>query len=1511
MTRNLLLNSLKKDNRISDEYKKLEEKYDNETDYLKNIIYKDMKINNKNKSLIYIKKALVNSNNNFNSKSEAMKENSRITHINKESKESNNSKNLIKVKDNKQESNKGLINKKYDYYIFAMKQLDNVKDKGINYFEYDHNITNNLSNKNQTIRIIKVFNKQDEKKKKIKLSITREYVKQNILEEHVNNIKSRKLSNNLLKPHYFFTARYNEKSMPTQIKHWTSSIYSFLKTEKAGNNFLDIYTSKLINLFFSVKYIKRKLVWNVKLIEGFKVIPNTSLIKDINTIISYTSNRTSLVLRKMTSFTPLILTIDWVKKQLKLSSSVSRIIRQRKLDIFTGYYPKKKSYMRKLSRVLLSKPLFKHTSFNLIIDLFIYNNKKYKFRMLKNIVIRRSIYKYMYSMYIESYQKIKETINRPRFFYINLIDPGVHNYYKWVTYYYEAFLIRKKRSLFIYLCLLLLQLNFIRKNTISLNQNKINKNIIVKEKENTDIYNEINLNVSVNNVNTNVNIYDNNKDNEFINKKSSFKSPIISYKSLIRRNKYSNKLSYYLPYLKSKKTLKLYNMNKILLDKIKSEIDMDDKKTVNKIFKERESKLNEYKKYLEVLKWRSDNPIDLNSLTLWNTEGLGNKNNSSTGIVVKEKRFKNDKRKYSYNSYKEKLKQDQLIKDILKGKGSFKQKKEKISKIKAENTKKFMKKFNLTTMEELSLFNKARSLKKNSNSKESLKLTEFLKEKYDFFYSHNKMRKNYLYREKKRRVSEKESIIYSNNINLSNKLLKSKKKDKIYNENINRNEKRKIATQVNVDSIDSLALSKEKYIKEIYLNKKNIYNKLFTSFYINTENKKDYSYQQNNKMLDSLGLGSSISYSSFVGEYRDKINMNSILRIEKLEKLSNSKVIWDNLDYSILRLLSKFLKLNLKGEVIKPSHLSSTFNQITKFKGFGNIWYIIYFMSVIKKEFSLINKDVLISKDYQILPYSNTMANQTYDFFYTEKESEVLNYSSNNKNVNINIWPALFNNKRENSLNFNMGYNEKLFKPYYRYLIPYFIFKSYIRFLSFIKVKKPIFNKNNYILNKLNGLNNNNFVLYNFLTIKILLDLLHYNYRSLIRVKSKYYYMSKLRLFKTKFKKLSINNWVTSIRFIRKLRKTPLNYWLRYHRVASYYFNRIVQNAELDTKRKIFVPFVLYFEDILFNIYGKWVIVRLWPLKRYYLSSFILAGRVLLLILWRKKRQVSKLNFQRITSQLIAGIKILQIKKAYEFYINNSSPWPITLVNKLKNGKSYRSLNYNNLEFFNNIEDRYHSLNTYTLNNNSLSSYLSSLKDQYLTTYINNVNSIRNGKLKTRINKSRINKIEFIYYWLRPLKHYLLELNRSFDISGIRMRITGRAGIRRNNLRSIYKTRFYGSFLGPRHSSIKLLKAKTISAPRIRGYLRSNIDYAFKVSKSKNGSISFKVWMSSEISADIHELLLHLIHIKNLYNELINRYYIVNPYINNINKNYLFKPLKIYKKGNLYKQNKRLILKKV
>jgi hypothetical protein len=34
-------------------------------------------------------------------------------------------------------------------------------------------------------------------------------------------------------------------------------------------------------------------------------------------------------------------------------------------------------------------------------------------------------------------------------------------------------------------------------------------------------------------------------------------------------------------------------------------------------------------------------------------------------------------------------------------------------------------------------------------------------------------------------------------------------------------------------------------------------------------------------------------------------------------------------------------------------------------------------------------------------------------------------------------------------------------------------------------------------------------------------------------------------------------------------------------------YDKIKENAELDTKRKVLVPFVIYFEDILYSIYGK------------------------------------------------------------------------------------------------------------------------------------------------------------------------------------------------------------------------------------------------------------------------------------------------------------------------------------
>jgi hypothetical protein len=73
----------------------------------------------------------------------------------------------------------------------------------------------------------------------------------------------------------------------------------------------------------------------------------------------------------------------------------------------------------------------------------------------------------MYSMYTDFYKKIKNTINRPRFFYMNLIEPRLYNTYSSIVYYYDNYFLKNKKSLFIYICFLALQFNFGIKNKFS------------------------------------------------------------------------------------------------------------------------------------------------------------------------------------------------------------------------------------------------------------------------------------------------------------------------------------------------------------------------------------------------------------------------------------------------------------------------------------------------------------------------------------------------------------------------------------------------------------------------------------------------------------------------------------------------------------------------------------------------------------------------------------------------------------------------------------------------------------------------------------------------------------------------------------------------------------------------------------------------------------------------------------------------------------------------------------
>jgi hypothetical protein len=62
----------------------------------------------------------------------------------------------------------------------------------------------------------------------------------------------------------------------------------------------------------------------------------------------------------------------------------------------------------------------------------------------------------------------------------------------------------------------------------------------------------------------------------------------------------------------------------------------------------------------------------------------------------------------------------------------------------------------------------------------------------------------------------------------------------------------------------------------------------------------------------------------------------------------------------------------------------------------------------------------------------------------------------------------------------------------------------------------------------------------------------------------------------------------------------------------------------------------------------------------------------------------------------------------------------------MKEGKKNKQLNYTNIEYFKFIEDRQHTLNTYILPNENISSYLPMYKDNYLIAFKRNIDLIHN-----------------------------------------------------------------------------------------------------------------------------------------------------------------------------------------
>ena len=1225
----------------------------------------------------------------------------------------------------------------------------------------------------------------------------------NIIERHKQDIESRKMSSRLSLPYYFFTHKYIEGSKFTQLKQWTSSVYNFLKREKSGIYHTDSYVRNVIKMFFAVKFFRWRRMWHLSLWNSYKMKLNKNVIKDWKSVMKYTSLG-SLLKKKIPFSSSILLTYNWAKRQIFESKYIRYMYELRSGSIGSkDHIPRRKSYLRKLNRVIIGKPLFRHTSYSLIIDLFIVNKKTNKIRILRNIITRRGLYKYIYSMYSNYKKKILETINRPRFFYINLIDSKVFVHYRNVIELYQNILYYKKRDFFLNLCLIIFKYNIINnlKNNIPLilvekfKKKSFESNSVLKSND-----------VLIKSVKYSNDLEENNKDIFYLdNQKNYMVSEFLNKEEEIVLNNLDKKREIYLKKnritdleenwindyglknnILGNKISVIFNKAKIFKDKI--EKDQNKKRRRKRIeafdtyryhYKKRgELTLNDYLKFRKYVN---------NSWMAWNE----NKNR------IVNKRGKNLK---WIAPMVGKILYLKKINFFINNYTRYRNLRGLLTKFYYLNTD-------------------GRIVNAGLSNITGYGLAQIYKMKKKFFF--NKLMDN------------KMNGINFNNYNIIKK---------IENEN---NKKRSINK-----------------IKE--LNNKEI--RILRKF-------KDNDTDINFGYINIINYSSPAKFNKFNNSAGDDSTREEIKSYE-------NKRSWDNLNYSILNFLNGVFKTN--NETPFYSQLKSWNSLYKKSKSlfiYSDIWYFLYLNYYVKKEFHMIFRDVLSSDNLE--------------------------------------------ERRIEDLKNKLPINEGMFVPYYRYLIRYYILIGYMSFINYLSNSSFSFIRNSFYILKKNFSIFNAFLkihrtVYNFVLVRTLLGLLQYNYRSLVRINPKYAYLNKLRYYYSKLRRINMNSWLASMRYMERLRKTPRSFWKRYHRILIYYYKRIAQNALIDTKRKVFVPFVLHIEDILFSIYGKWVILRLWPLKTYILSSYMLSGRILLMMLWRKKgkRQDSLHKFLSYSLQLMAIRKFLNFRKIYmsiqgsESYLETDKlkQWPVSLTSRL-NQMNESGFNYKYLEFYEEKRERNHILKSYSLPENSF------------TTYLWRESSIYNKIVRHTFEGSKV-KIPGLfkkakslnYYWLRPFKSYLENITTGLDISGIQIRLSGRSGIRRTNMRAYYRNFTFGNLGGPIHiirkNIVREPEIVTLPYPYLRGHFKSNIDYSWKSLKSKNGVLTLKIWISSIMSNDVQEILLHLLRFKFLYNIIMNKYYTVTQgYINKPKNNRikLIRNLKVKQVGNsIISQTKNL-----
>jgi hypothetical protein len=459
-------------------------------------------------------------------------------------------------------------------------------------------------------------------------------------------------------------------------------------------------------------------------------------------------------------------------------------------------------------------------------------------------------------------------------------------------------------------------------------------------------------------------------------------------------------------------------------------------------------------------------------------------------------------------------------------------------------------------------------------------------------------------------------------------------------------------------------------------------------------------------------------------------------------------------------------------------------------------WYSIYYLSYLRREYNQLRKDIIVSKEINYYPKSS--------FSFNEKP-EILEYNNNKGKINIYLHP---------SPSFKEGiFNDKIFKPYYRYMIHFFIYKRFRNML-------------------------NNSLLYDLVIVRTVFDLMRYNYRSMLKVNSELYFIDKLRYYKSEFNVKTILAFITSMKFIKRKEKTPENFWQTYDEEAGNYFNRIRQYSELNQKRQVLLPFTFYFEDILYSIYGKWGLVRLWPLKKKMLSSTILA-QVL--------SEVTNVDIDGYNTRYIENYqKALLVIKKYIDYAGKDTkkwysqklitPWPKELLNQ--EGIS-----------------QFKSLNKYDRKLGIM---------ENLVTY-RNITILKEWKYK----KFHLQDKEFSSLSLRRYINYIKD---NTDLMGYRSTIRGKTAKPGKLARSIYKMYEYGHLSMPLHWD-KNFKLQSHSLRRHRATLYSHRNFNKHSYINRNGMLTLRLWLYSKLTVDVRDILYYLLSIRGLYNSILNKTY--------------------------------------